>query len=75
MPDEPERQQDPAPTRLTGRLVLAGVIGLIGAVWIGQGAGLIGGSSMTDDRLWAWIGAGAVALAVVIGRGGERRGP
>jgi len=49
-------------------------LGLVGAVWIGQGLGLIRGSSfMTDDRLWAAIGAVMVAVAVVLGLIERRR--
>ena len=42
-------------------------LGLVGAVWIGQGLGLIRGSSfMTDDLRWAAIGAVMVGSAVVL---------
>lgn len=56
--------------------VVAGVLMvLVGALWTGQGLGYIGGSAMTDQRIWAIIGpilAGfGVALVVVAGR---RRG-
>lgn len=56
--------------------VVAGVLMvLVGALWTGQGLGYIGGSVMTDQRIWAIIGpilAGfGVALVVVAGR---RRG-
>ena len=44
-------------------LVIVGVIVLIvGAVFAGQGANLIPGSSMTGDRTWLYIG---VVMAVV----------
>jgi len=44
-------------------LIVAGVIALvIGAVFAGQGANLIPGSSMTGDPKWLYIG---VILAVV----------
>ena len=55
-------------------------LGLVGAVWIGQGFGLIRSSSfMTDDLRWAAIGAVMVAVAVVLGlierrRAGRRNG-
>ena len=61
-------------TSRTGRIVLTvvGVIAvLVGLVWIGQGAGLIPGSSMTGDRMWLVIGliVGFVgAVLIVIGR-------
>ena len=43
-------------------LVLALVVGL---VWIGQGAGLIGGSFMSGDPLWAAIGGIVSAIAAI----------
>ena len=36
---------------------------LIGLVWIGQGLGLLKGSAMTDQSMWAIIGA----VLVVVG--------
>ncbi len=39
---------------------------LLGLVWMGQGVGLIGGSFMTGDPMWAVIGA-IVSAAAVIG--------
>ena len=49
-------------------------VGLIGAVWIGQGLGLIRGSGfMTDDVRWAAIGAVLVIVAVVLGFNAWRR--
>ena len=55
-------------------------LGLVGAVWIGQGFGLIRSSSlMTDDLRWAAIGAVMVGVAVVLAviewrRAGRRNG-
>ena len=46
------------------RLVIAAALGLLGLVWLGQGVGLIGGSSMTGSPVWAVIGG---ALLVVAG--------
>ena len=44
------------------------VLAAVGLVWLGQGIGLIGGSFMTGEPLWAVIGAamllGAAVLAV-----------
>lgn len=50
------------------RWIIAAGLAAIGLVWIGQGLGLLRGSSfMVDDRRWAIIGAvcliGGVALA------------
>ncbi|MFB2557047.1 hypothetical protein [Herbiconiux liangxiaofengii] len=44
-------------------LIIVGVVALlVGALFAGQGANLIPGSSMTGDRTWLYIG---LALAVV----------
>jgi hypothetical protein len=40
-----------------GRRVLGAVLVLTGAVWIGQGTGVITGSFMTGSTFWAVIGA------------------
>ncbi len=48
-------------------LIVLGVIALgIGAVWIGQGLGLIPGSVMTGDRLWFTIGLIVGIFGVVL---------
>lgn len=54
------------PARGRVRMVVAGLIALVGVIWIGQGIGLIGGSFMTGDATWAFIGAGAVVIALLI---------
>jgi hypothetical protein len=36
----------------------------VGAVWIGQGVGVIGGSFMSGRAVWAVIGAIAVLFGV-----------
>lgn len=38
---------------------------LLGLVWMGQGVGLIPGSFMTGDPLWAVIGAIVSAVAAI----------
>ena len=51
------------PTRLT----LAIVVTAVGAVWVGQGLGLIRGRSfMVDDPTWAWIGAATALIGLVL---------
>ena len=55
------------------RLVLALVLALAGRVWLGQGLGFIPGSFMTGSPFWAVVGAGLVALAVVIVAAERRR--
>lgn len=50
------------------RWVIAAMFAVVGAVWIGQGLGLIrGSSSMTDDVRWAIAGALLIAGAVAVG--------
>lgn len=45
---------------------------LVGAIWIGQAVGWIGGSFMTGEAVWAVIGAIAVLFGVVLIRGARR---
>jgi cytochrome bd-type quinol oxidase subunit 2 len=48
-------------------LVVVGVIALIvGAVFAGQGANLIPGSSMTGDRTWLYIGVIVAVVGIVL---------
>jgi hypothetical protein len=47
----------------TTSLIIGGLAVLVGAVWTGQGAGLIKGSFMTGSRTWLGIGM----LCLVIG--------
>ncbi|HJU51971.1 MAG TPA: hypothetical protein VJ815_06525 [Acidimicrobiia bacterium] len=54
----------------TSRLV-AILVALVGFVFFGQGIGLIGGSFMTGQPLWAVIGLGCIALAAVLYRIGK----
>jgi hypothetical protein len=50
-------------------LVVAVLVGLAGAIFIGQGLGIItGGSAMVGDRTWAIIGAVMVLGALWVGR-------
>ncbi len=49
------------------RWIAAGVLIVVGLVWIGQGTGIIQGSSvMTGDARWAIAGAVLVALGAVV---------
>lgn len=48
----------------TALLVVGILASLLGAVWIGQGIGLIRGSFMTGEPLWAGIGAGVLVVGV-----------
>ena len=58
------------------RVVIAVVLIVIGAVWVGQGVGVIHGSFMTGESVWAVIGALAILVGLALLRGvqRERRG-
>jgi hypothetical protein len=50
------------------RWIIAAVVAAIGLVWIGQGLGIITGSSlMVGDVRWAIAGLGLVVAGVVVG--------
>jgi len=49
------------------RWIVIAVLVLVGLVWIGQGSGLLQGSSfMVGDPFWAVAGAALVVAAVVL---------
>jgi len=48
------------------RLVIALVLVLVGAVWIGQGSGLIAGSAMTGSPFWGVMGVVLLVAAAVV---------
>jgi hypothetical protein len=52
---------------------LVAVLAVLGLVWLGQGIGLIGGSFMSGDPLWAVIGASLIVAAVVLTASARRR--
>ena len=59
------------------RLALAFILGVLGAVWFGQGIGFIGGSFMTGSLVWAVLGAMlaiAAGLLVLVERRRRRAG-
>jgi hypothetical protein len=52
---------------MRGRVITGASIVLVGAIWIGQGLGLLRGSSfMVDDPRWAVTGLVAIAFGAVI---------
>ena len=62
------------------RLVLAAILLLIGAAWIGQGTGAVAGSAMSGKSIWAVVGGVFVIAGLAIGflevtrkAGGRRR--
>jgi hypothetical protein len=48
------------------RLAVALVLLLVGLVWIGQGIGLLGGSVMSSQTIWAIVGGVLVLVAAGI---------
>jgi hypothetical protein len=52
---------------MRGRLIAGILLILVGVVWIGQGLGLLRGSSfMVDDLRWAVFGSALVAVGIVL---------
>lgn len=52
---------------MRGRLVAGVLLALVGLVWIGQGLGLLRGSSfMVDDIRWAVAGLVALVIGIVL---------
>ena len=44
--------------------IVGALLILAGAVWIGQGVGLIPGSFMSGDMKWAYIGGATAVLGI-----------
>jgi ABC-type nickel/cobalt efflux system permease component RcnA len=60
---------------MRSRLIAGILLALVGVVWIGQGLGLLRGSSfMVDDLRWALAGAVAVVVGVVLALSAWRSG-
>jgi hypothetical protein len=57
------------------RPVVAILMLLLGLVWIGQGAGLLGGSAMSGQTVWAVIGVVLVVGAAWLVWSGRRTAP
>ena len=55
------------------RLVLAGILVLLGLGWIGQGLGFLPGSLMSGQAIWALIGAVLLVLGIVLAARETRR--
>ena len=52
---------------MRARSLIAGVLILVGVVWIGQGTGIIPGSGfMNDDIKWAVVGAVLLVVGIVV---------
>ena len=48
------------------RLVIGVLLVLVGLVWVGQGVGIVEGSFMTGEAVWAVIGAVCLALGAML---------
>jgi uncharacterized membrane protein YdcZ (DUF606 family) len=55
--------------------VVAGILVLVGVVWIGQGTGNVAGSAMSGQSMWAYIGGALVIAGLAIGAWGLIRRP
>ena len=55
-------------------LIVAVLLIVIGAVWALQGMGLMGGSAMSGNSMWAVIGTILVGVGIGVGLVGLRRG-
>ena len=52
---------------MRGRLITGILLVLVGAVWVGQGLGLLRGSSfMVDDIRWSVAGVVAIVVGIVL---------
>ena len=61
---------------MRGRLITGVLLLLVGSVWIGQGLGLLRGSSfMVDDIRWAIAGVAAVLVGIALVVSARRRQP
>jgi hypothetical protein len=59
---------------MRGRLIVALALVAVGLVWVGQGLGLLRGSSfMIDDVRWAVLGAVLVLVGGAIALSARRR--
>jgi hypothetical protein len=56
------------------RLVIAGILVLLGLGWIGQGLGFLPGSLMSGNAFWAVVGAVLLIVGIVIAARELRRG-
>lgn len=56
-------------------LVLGGILGVIGVIFLLQGVGVIGGSFMSRQATWAIIGAVGILIGVWLIRAGFRWEP
>lgn len=59
---------------MRGRMIMAAALVVVGLVWIGQGSGLLAGSSfMVGEAFWAIAGAVSVVAGVILAVSARRR--
>ncbi len=59
---------------MRGRLITAVSLVVLGLIWIGQGLGLLRGSSfMTDEPFWAAVGAVVAVAGLLLALSAWRR--
>ena len=63
-----------APARIAARVIGVIVI-LVGALWIGQGLGVLPGAAMSGVLFWFWVGAALVLVGVALLYAASRRRP
>ena len=51
---------------IIARYALAAVLILVGLVWIGQGIGMIGGSSMSGQTIFAILGTALLVVGAAL---------
>ena len=66
------RQAKMVPVRVL--FFFGGLFLVVGVIWLGQGVGLIGGSFMTGEALWAVIGVISILIGAFLIRTGYRWG-
>lgn len=49
----------------SGRIV-SGLLGIVGLIWLLQGLGLLSGSYMSGDQLWAVVGLVLMVFSLVL---------
>jgi len=54
-------------------LIVAAVLILLGALWALQGLGVLGGSAMSGNKMWAVIGPIVVIVGIGVGLVALRR--
>jgi hypothetical protein len=70
----PAGLQPKEPPVRPSRIAIAVLLDLVGIVWLLQGLGVIGGSVMSGDPVWAVIGGALLVLSSVVLVREARRG-